>query len=90
MPTDNNNNDDDDDDDNNDNDDDDNGDNNDNDNDDNDGDGNGDGNNNNSTIKQCTRVTKRRKTVAVMNDGQQQKWQLLRRNSARVLRRGNA
>jgi hypothetical protein len=52
-------------------------------NDDNDNhDGNGNGNNNNSTIKQCTGVRKRRKMVAAMDEGQRQKWQLLRRNSA--------
>ncbi len=84
MPMDNND-DDDDNDDNDDNDDDD-----DDDNDD-DGDGDGDGNgdsdedNNNSTIKQCTGVRKRRKTPA-MDDGQQQKWRLLRRNSARGIK----
>jgi hypothetical protein len=73
-----NNDEDDDDDDDNDNDDDDNND--DNDNGDDDGDGNRD--NNNSTIKQCMGVRKRRKMVAAMDDGQRQKWQLLRRNSA--------
>jgi hypothetical protein len=57
------------------------------DNDDNEGNGNGDGNNNNSTIKQCTGVRKRRKTVAAIDDGQRQKWQLLRRNSARGIKK---
>ncbi len=56
------------------------------DNDDGNDDGNGDGDNNNSTIKQCTGVRKRRKTVAAMDDGQRQKWQLLRRNSARGIK----
>ncbi len=46
------------------------------------GKGNSDGGNNNSTIKQCTGVRKRRKMVATMDEGQQQKWQLLRRNRA--------
>ncbi len=82
TPTDNNNDDDDDDDDNDDDDDD--GDN----NDDDDGDDNGDSNddNNNSTIKQCTRVRKRRKTVAAMDDGQRQKWQPLWRNIAQGIK----
>jgi hypothetical protein len=43
---------------------------------------NGDGNNNNTTIKQYTGVRGRRKTMAAIDDGQQQTWQLLRRNSA--------
>ncbi len=55
---------------------------------DDDGNGNGDGNgnNNNSTIKQCTGVKKRRKTVAAIDDGQRQKWRLLRRNSTRDIK----
>ncbi len=74
-------NDDDDDDDNDDNDNDDN-----DDDDDDDNDGDGDGDNNNSTIKQCMGVRKWRKTVAAMDDGQRQKWQPLRRNSARGIK----
>jgi hypothetical protein len=65
TPTDSNNDDDDDDDDNNDDDDDDKDNNNNNNN-----DGEDDDDNNNSTIKQCTGVRKRRKTVAAMDDGQ--------------------
>ncbi len=80
MPTDNNDDDDGDADDN-DNDDDD-----DDDDDDRDNDGDGDNNNNNSTIKQCMGVRKRRKTVAAMDDGQRQKWRLLRRNSTRGIK----
>jgi hypothetical protein len=34
-------------------------------------------NNNNTTIKQCAGVRGRRKTVAAMDDGPQQKWRLL-------------
>ncbi len=88
MPMDNNNDDDDDDDDNDNDDNNNNNNNDDNDNDDNndDDDGDGDKDNNNSTIKQCTGVRKRRKTVAAMDDGQRQKWQLLWRNSARGIK----
>jgi hypothetical protein len=54
--------------------------------DDGDDDGNNNDNNSNTTIKQCTGVRKRRKMVAAMDDGQQQKWRLLRRNSARGIK----
>jgi hypothetical protein len=75
---------DDNDDDNDDNEDDNNNDDNDDDNDDNDKDdnGHGDNDNNNTTIRQCTGVRGRRKTVGAMDDGRQEKWQLLRRDSA--------
>ena len=67
-----NDNNDDDEDDNNDDDDDDNNDDNDDGDDDGDNGGNGNDDNNNTTIKQCTGVRKRRKTVTAMDDGQRQ------------------
>jgi hypothetical protein len=56
---------------------------------DNDNNNNNDDNNydrNNTTIKQCTGVRGRRKSVAVMDDGGQQKWHLSQRNSARGIK----